>query len=77
MPTLQTEYITILGALTRLFAKRTWEHAKIRLPGAILSPAERTVTAILRVIGLLWQLRQLKNSICMITRFRMVRLDKV
>ena len=52
MPTLQTEYITMLGAFTRLFSKRIWEHAKILLFGAILSPAERTVSAALRVMGL-------------------------
>jgi len=55
MPTLQTEYITILGAFARLFSKRIWEHARILLLGAILSPAERTVTAALRVMGLSWE----------------------
>jgi len=52
MPTLQAEYITILGAFARLFSKRVWEHVKILWIGAILSPAERTVTAALRVMGL-------------------------
>jgi hypothetical protein len=52
MPTLQTEYITILGAFARLFSKRIWERARLLLIGAILSPAERTVTAALRVMGL-------------------------
>lgn len=51
MPTLQAEYITILGAFARLFSKRIWEHARLLLIGAILSPAERTVTAALRVLG--------------------------
>jgi hypothetical protein len=52
MPTLQTEYITMLGAFARLFSKRIWEHGKILVIGAILCPAERTVTAALRVMGL-------------------------
>ena len=52
MPTLQAEYITILGAFARLFSKRIWKQAKTLLIGAILSPAERTVTAALRVMGL-------------------------
>jgi hypothetical protein len=52
MPTLQAEYITILEAFARLFSKRIWEHARILLIGAILAPAERTVTAALRVMGL-------------------------
>jgi hypothetical protein len=55
MPTLPTEYITILGAFARLFSKRIWEHAKILCMGAILSPGERTVTAALRVMGLSWE----------------------
>ena len=55
MPTLPREYITILGAFARLFSKRIWEHAKILLMGAILAPAERTVTAALRVMGLSWE----------------------
>jgi len=55
MPTLQTEYITILGAFARLFSKRIWEHARLLLIGAILSPGERTVTAALRVMGLSYE----------------------
>jgi hypothetical protein len=52
MPALHAEYITILEAFARLFSKRIWKQAKILLIGAILSPAERTVTAALRVMGL-------------------------
>jgi len=52
MRTLQTEYNTILEPFAKLFSKRIWEHAKVLLIGAILSPAERTVTAALRVMGL-------------------------
>ena len=52
MPTLHAEYITILEAFARLFSKRIWKQAKILLIGAILCPAERTVTAALRVMGL-------------------------
>lgn len=55
MPTLQTEYITVMGAFARLFSQRIWEHAKVLLMGAILSPAERTVAAVLRVMGLSWE----------------------
>jgi hypothetical protein len=55
MPTLQSEYNIILGAFARLFSKRIWEHAKILFIGAILSPAERTVTAALRIMGLRWE----------------------
>jgi len=52
MPTLQADYITILGSFASLFSNRIWSHARILLIGAILAPAERTVTAALRVTGL-------------------------
>jgi hypothetical protein len=52
MPTLHAEYITILETFARLFSKRIWKQAKTLMIGAILSPAERTVTAALRVMGL-------------------------
>ncbi len=52
MPALRAEYIPILGAFAKLFSKRIWAHARILLIGAIVSPAERTVTAALRVMGL-------------------------
>ena len=55
MPTLQVEYITMMGAFAKVFSKRIWEHAKILPMGAILSPAERTVTALLRGMGLSWE----------------------
>jgi len=53
MSTLHAEYITILilEAFARLFSKGIWELARRLLIGASLSPAERTVTAALRVMG--------------------------
>ena len=52
MPTLPNKYSTILNAFAHLFSKRIWERVQILLAGAILSPAERTVTAALRAVGL-------------------------
>jgi len=52
MHTLPTEYITILEAFACVFTKRIWLHAQILLMGAILAPGQRTVTAILRIMGL-------------------------
>src|SRR3972149_1062257 len=52
MLTLPTEYITILEAFACVFTKRIWLHAQILLMGAILAPGQRTVTAILRIMGL-------------------------
>jgi hypothetical protein len=51
MPTLRAEYNTIFGVFAKLFSKHVWEHVEVLLAGAILSPAERTVTAALRTMG--------------------------
>jgi hypothetical protein len=52
MPTLPAEYITILKDFAALFSKRVWQQARVLLLGAILAPGQRTVTAILRIMGL-------------------------
>jgi len=51
--------LTIPVALTRvivkfapLFSKQVWEHAQVLIVGALLAPGKRTVTAVLRVMGL-------------------------
>jgi DDE superfamily endonuclease len=51
--------LTIPVALTRLivkfaplFSKRIWEHVQVLVVGALLAPGKRTVTAVLRVMGL-------------------------
>jgi DDE superfamily endonuclease len=35
-----------------LVSKRVWEHAQVLIAGALLAPGKRTVTAVLRVMGL-------------------------
>lgn len=52
MQTLPKKYSTILKEFSQLFSKRIWERVQVLLAGAILSPAERTVTAALRAVGL-------------------------
>jgi hypothetical protein len=52
MPTLPAEYITILATLAPVFSRRVWLQAQVLLLGAILAPGQRTVTAILRIMGL-------------------------
>ncbi len=52
MQTLPSEYTTILSSFTRLFSQRIWQHAQLLLIGAILAPGQRTVAAILRILGL-------------------------
>jgi len=44
--------ITVLRHFELAFSERVWEWVKILLVGAILAPGTRTVTSILRVMGL-------------------------
>lgn len=44
--------IHVLRYFEEIFSERVWEWAKVLVIGAILAPGERTVTAILRVMGL-------------------------
>ena len=52
MPTLPATMVPVLLAFAPLFSARVWGHAQVLLAGAILAPAQRTVTAALRVTGL-------------------------
>src|SRR5690349_1959049 len=52
--------IHVLRHFEEVFSERVWEWAKVLLVGAILAPGERTVTAMLRVMGL-QQERQFQN----------------
>lgn len=51
MPTLPKGIIQVLRQFETVFSERVWEWAKVLLIGAILAPGERTVAAILRVMG--------------------------
>jgi hypothetical protein len=44
--------IHVLRHFESAFSERVWEWAKVLLVGAILAPGKRTVTAVLRVMGL-------------------------
>ena len=46
------DIINVLECFAPVFSARVWQHAKILLVGAILCRKERTVAAILRVMGL-------------------------
>ncbi len=52
MPTLPSEYLTLIVAFAPIFSKRIWNHIQVLLVGAILTPNQRTVTAVLRIMGL-------------------------
>jgi hypothetical protein len=52
MLTLPSEYLTLIQVFAPLFSKRVWSHMQILVIGAILAPGKRTVTAVLRIMGL-------------------------
>jgi DDE superfamily endonuclease len=51
MLTLPKRIIPVLRQFETVFSERVWEWAKVLLIGAILAPGERTVAAMLRVMG--------------------------
>jgi hypothetical protein len=52
MLTLPETYSTLISKFAPIFSKRVWRHAQVLLIGAILAPGKRTVTSVLRVMGL-------------------------
>jgi len=52
MHTLPPAMILLLRPFAPLFSRRVWKHVEVLVTGAILAPAQRTVTAALRVMGL-------------------------
>ena len=52
MLTLPEEYDMLIKMFGPLFSKRIWHQVQVLLVGAILAPGKRTVTAVLRVMGL-------------------------
>jgi len=52
MLALPSEIIAILHEFAPVFSRRVWPWAQVLVLGAILAPGKRTVTAVLRVMGL-------------------------
>jgi hypothetical protein len=52
MLSLPNEMIAVLQPFAPAFSQRVWERAKVLVVGAILVPGQRTVAAVLRVMGL-------------------------
>jgi hypothetical protein len=52
MPTLPKTYDSLIQAFAPHFSNCIWQHAQVLLLGAILAPGRRTVTAVLRIMGL-------------------------
>jgi hypothetical protein len=48
---LPKQMIHVLRQFEEVFSERVWEWAKVFVIGAILAPGERTVAAVLRVLG--------------------------
>jgi hypothetical protein len=48
---LPARFAGLILAFAPLFVHRAWRHAQLLLIGAILTPGQRTVTSVLRIIG--------------------------
>src|SRR3954470_4070906 len=54
---LPVRFTAVILPFAGMFVQRTWRHAQLLLLGALLTPGQRTVCAILRVAGLCWERR--------------------
>ena len=52
MSNLPPAFAALFLVFAPLFSKRVWKSAEVLLVGAILAPDKRTITSILRVMGL-------------------------
>lgn len=52
MLTLPPEIMPVLNSFAPVFSERVWDWAQVLVAGAILAPRKRTVSAVLRVMGL-------------------------
>jgi len=52
MLTPPTKIMVILDNFAQVFSERTWDWVQVLIVGAILAPGKRTVSSVLRVVGL-------------------------
>jgi hypothetical protein len=52
MPRLPARFAAVILCFAPLFRERSWRHAELLLAGAILAPGRRTITGLLRIVGL-------------------------
>ncbi len=52
MPILPPEIVQAIWPFAQVFSERIWDWAQVLVAGAILAPGKRTVTSVLRVMGL-------------------------
>jgi hypothetical protein len=60
MEALPKEIVRVLRVFEEVFSERIWDWVQVLVVGAILAPGQRTVAAILRVMGLSEE-RQFQN----------------
>jgi len=44
-------FSSVMGILAPVFSRPVWQHVQVLLTGAVLAPGQRTVPAILRIMG--------------------------
>src|SRR2546422_6412369 len=52
MLSLPIAFTSAIGVFAPVFSRPVWQHVKVLMTGAVLAPGQRTVTAILRIMGL-------------------------
>jgi hypothetical protein len=52
MISLPNTFVSVIAIFAPVFSWPVWQHAKVLIAGAILAPGSRTVTSILRILGL-------------------------
>lgn len=74
MHTLPDEIMLILHQFAPVFSERIWDWAQVLVVGAILAPHKRTVTSVLRIMGLSGE-RQFQNYHRVLNRVRWSGLE--
>ena len=52
MPTLPSEFLTVILPYASLFCKRVFVHVQLLMAGTVLAPGKRTISSVLRIVGL-------------------------
>src|SRR4029453_18383719 len=52
MLSLPIAFSSAIGVFAPVFSRPVWQHVKVLMTGAVLAPGQRTVPAILRILGL-------------------------
>src|ERR671934_2119982 len=51
MLALPITFSSVIGVFAPVFSRPVWQHVKVLMTGAVLAPGQRTVTAMLRIMG--------------------------